>query len=334
MVASMKGAPRVAVAKLNIPEMNETGIDWIYHAPNAPRTGKGSRYRQEKHAFSPAEMLKRSPFAKLRSPVFRRSPTGRRRSRKSSSADADAVSGPVPPLDDLPTSGAFSSVFAAAANGGAPDSGRRGSLLPPKTPAPPPSARNVDPLSANNDVNPSSAKTPAPAPRKQRRARLSVEGGGFFGGGRASMAPACFPQTPAPPPPPGEKGLKTWLEEAGLDKVYGLLDCLLFWRDGSLSSVDKLRDADNYEILEAIAPIKLKGIKMRKFIASLDTLRGEAAAFVPERPAMEWRDGMMERALNVSPRRTQHLYSMHTHTHTHTHTHRHRHRHRHRHTPS
>jgi hypothetical protein len=39
----------------------------------------------------------------------------------------------------------------------------------------------------------------------------------------------------------------------------GLLDCLLFWRDGALSSLPKLRDTPDELLLEAIGPIKLKG---------------------------------------------------------------------------
>ena len=265
MPASMKGAPKVA--SLNINSMKDTAVDWIYHAPLAPRTGKGTRYRHERKAFSPAALLNRSPFSvrsvrKVRSPAFRRTPTGRRRSRKSTERD-DAAEALPPPLElsqvPLSMSDSFHAVIEAAANGGAPDSGRRGSLLPPKTPAPPMSARNIEPVSVSN--NPSSAKTPAPAPRKQRRRRMSDVSGTNLpdGNNRPAPAPACFPHTPAPPKPAGEAGLSTWLQEAGLEKVYGLLDCLLFWRDGALSSLPKLRDAENSEVLEAIAPIKLKG---------------------------------------------------------------------------
>lgn len=44
----------------------------------------------------------------------------------------------------------------------------------------------------------------------------------------------------------------------------------------------------------------LRSIKLRKLLAALDTLRGEAAAFLPVLPAAEWRDGALERPLEVS----------------------------------
>ena len=59
-------------------------------------------------------------------------------------------------------------------------------------------------------------------------------------------------------------------------------------------------DGDLEEVLEAIAPLKLKGIKLRKMLAALETLRGEASAFAPNRvPDFEWRDGQMERPLEA-----------------------------------
>ena len=240
-----------------MPKLVEAGIDWICHAPNAPRTGKGSRTRKNgeaAHLFSPAPRLQRTPFSRKTkikiSPVFRRTPTGRRRYRKDSlepATSADAVADAVP----LAMRNSFDAALEAAASSSA------------KTPAPKP---RQEPLS---DARSTSAKTPAPF-------------------------------TPAPPQPAGEAGLKTWLKEAGLERVYGLLDCLLFWREGALDSLDKLRDAPNEEVLEAIAPLKLKGIKLRKMLAALETLRGEASAFAPNRvPDFEWRDGQMERPLEA-----------------------------------
>ena len=66
---SMTGAPitRHPVAPINISKVIESGIDWIYHAPNAPRTGKGTRRRGDAseheaaaRPFSPAPRLQRA----------------------------------------------------------------------------------------------------------------------------------------------------------------------------------------------------------------------------------------------------------------------------------
>lgn len=281
MPASMTGAP-LRPKPLDISRLMEAGIDWIYHAPMAPRTGQGTRFRKfDAHPFSPANRVQRSGGERrksMRSPLDllrRATPTRRRRNKRKTSEGAaeDPGAGAVPPgllnASDSFNAASFRAALDAAAapsqdsgrSATSQNSGRRVSLLAPKTPAPM-SERAAGPPSERLPANPSSAKTPAAAPRKTRRRRLSdVRDAAVIAaaGGGVKPPPACFPTTPAPPKPPGEAGLSSWLMEAGLDRVYGLLDCLLFWKNGELGSLALVREAANEEILEAIAPIKLKG---------------------------------------------------------------------------
>ena len=121
-----------AMPRLNMAEAKNTGVEWLQSVPDAPRDKKGQRYLKitgmasntpmrgpfspgVQAPFSPRMMIKRTPSArenggdnsattrfasgqrkKVRSPVWKRTPTGRRRVRKSAETMADrdeAVSG-------------------------------------------------------------------------------------------------------------------------------------------------------------------------------------------------------------------------------------------------
>ena len=117
-MVAMTGAPRprVAMATLNINQIMNASVDWITHAPNAPRTSLASQLRK---ATSPTARLRsggeRRKF--LRSPVFRRTPTGRRRERKADAAKADGSSSdPTNPPAPFTASDSFNALMMHAAS--------------------------------------------------------------------------------------------------------------------------------------------------------------------------------------------------------------------------
>ena len=109
--------------------------------------------------------------------------------------------------------------------------------------------------------------------------------------------PPSTPFTPAPARPPGEVAIEKWLEDLGLDRVDGLLACLL----SVATSLQKLGETSESEVLLATSELGLKGVKARKLVAAVASLRAEYAnAFVPKRnTSLEWREGALARPLEA-----------------------------------
>ena len=269
MVAAMIGAVRPPALNIN---QIAAEVDWIDHAPGAPRNKTGI-----------LKKLARSPLGK----VLRGSPVGRRRfhNRRNSGAPVDLTVADEAVLLVDPSTARFP-----------------GSARQPHTPAP--TERDTTALQITGKEERSSAgsaKTRTPGPRRRRLSQSITAVAHNLESNITSAKTPNGPETPmGPSMPAGEAGLASWLREAGLERVYGLLDCLLFWKDGACDTLDKLREMPEEDILEAVAPLKLKGIKRKKLLAAVATLKGEVQkAFVPKNLAeMEWRDGVMERPLN------------------------------------
>ena len=109
------------------------------------------------------------------------------------------------------------------------------------------------------------SKTPkGRTPHSARR----PSGGGADSGRRPSGGGAGTPgapKTPAPQRSPGELGIAKWLEELGLDEEDGLLEALV----GAAGRLTILGTLTQEEVVFAVSPVGLKGIKLRKLIAGL-----------------------------------------------------------------
>ena len=83
--------------------------------------------------------------------------------------------------------------------------------------------------------------------------------------------------TPAPQRPAGEVAIGRWIEMAGLQHVLGLQDALL----GEVDDLSQLQALTDVQLTLILAPLRLRGLTLKKILAAVSTLRGEAAAFVP-----------------------------------------------------
>lgn len=247
MPAAFKGTIRpAAMPKLALHETTNTGVEWLQSVPDAPRNKKGNRYLKitgalpstPKHGpfspgvpgpFSPRAVLKHTPsnssgssavtrFAsrvhkKARSPVFRRTPTGRRRVRKSTETTDGSASSRAPLTDgeaetsSLPTA-STSSVPTLADSSDA-------SLLDVSD-----AASEEEKVNGGKALN--SARTRSRLPRTPsgqcvtRGRRLSMNAA-------KTPKPPSTPFTPAPARPAGEVAIESWLQDIGLSSVDGLL---------------------------------------------------------------------------------------------------------------
>lgn len=318
-----------AMPRLNMAEAKNTGVEWLQSVPDAPRDKKGQRYLKitgmasntpmrgpfspgVQAPFSPRMMIKRTPSArenggdnsattrfasglrkKVRSPVWKRTPTGRRRVRKSVETMGDrdeAVSGA-----SMTTGGTDSNRTSAPPNSSrfsAPTDELRGSSDDPL----------VD-ISEDSGADGAGSKMNSARARVRSRLPRTPSGQCVTRGRRLSMnaaktpKPPSTPFTPAPARPPGEVAIEKWLEDLGLDRVDGLLACLL----SVATSLQKLGETSESEVLLATSELGLKGVKARKLVAAVASLRAEYAnAFVPKRnTSLEWREGALERPLEA-----------------------------------
>jgi hypothetical protein len=107
------------------------------------------------------------------------------------------------------------------------------------------------------------------------------------------------PRTPAPLRNRKEEGLVKWCEEAGLDSIEGLHEALL----SEVEDLDQLRDLVSTSwdtLMEALGPLGLKGIRLKKVHSALGSLAQEAKAFertIEGEGAFTYREGVLERAL-------------------------------------
>ena len=106
---------------------------------------------------------------------------------------------------------------------------------------------------AGNKMNSARARVRSRLPR-------TPSGQGVTRGRRLSMnaaktpKPPSTPFTPAPARPPGEVAIEKWLEDLGLDRVDGLLACLL----SVATSLQKLGETSESEVLLATSELGLK----------------------------------------------------------------------------
>ena len=278
--------------KIVIPT-KDMNVEWTDYVPLVPRHTRGTRHRmQSKGAarpFSPQHRCLRSHRKTgggedgAEGPASgrgakgdadqktRRTPTGRRRRRAPTEAVPFNAGRPALWGDDSDAVAAPANPFAASGGGSGADAAER------------PAARTPG------------ARTPGvktPAARSRRVAPGSGAGG--TGGRRSSMG---F-RTPAPPKPQGEQIISKWLKDTGLEAVAGLVDALAGMAD-DLGKLAALRDDEISKVVSA-PPVELKGIKLRKLLATVRELRAEASAFAPSRRMeFEWREGIPERPLEA-----------------------------------
>ena len=93
---------------------------------------------------------------------------------------------------------------------------------------------------------------------------------------RALPPPAPPPVTPAPPRPAGEVAVQNWLEDSGLMEMDGLLSALVV----VAPDLTRLSQLSDEKLLDALKPLKLRSLKIRKIHAAIIVLRQEREAFV------------------------------------------------------
>ena len=303
---------RVPMPKLAMQEV--TDVAWL-DRPNAPRAGKGSKYLKitgslpvtpkrgpfspgVQGPFSPGARLKRTPgehshptvgthFAsgvnkKVRSPVFRRTPTGRRRVRKTHDSDSDGAATALSASSGRTLTTAASMAGSDSFKASARDSSASndasshplGALLSART-------KSRLPRTPGGDI--SSRRAPS-----GRRLSMNVA---------KTPAPPSTPFTPAPARPVGELAIARWLEELGLDRTDGLLEALLSVAD----CLHKLGEISEVQLNAATAELYLRGVKARKLHAAVAALKSEhESAFLPKRNTeLAWKDGALERPLEA-----------------------------------
>ena len=92
----------------------------------------------------------------------------------------------------------------------------------------------------------------------------------------SAPTPAPPPVTPAPPRPAGEVAVQNWLEDSGLMEMDGLLSALVV----VAPDLTRLSQLSDEKLLDALKPLKLRSLKIRKIHAAIIVLRQEREAFV------------------------------------------------------
>lgn len=93
----------------------------------------------------------------------------------------------------------------------------------------------------------------------------------------APPTPAPPPVTPAPPRPSGEAAISHWFDESGLGEIDDLVPTL---SSAGVTDLTKLAELSEAALVEALKPLKLRSLKLRKLLAAHITLQHERDAFV------------------------------------------------------